>query len=294
MKPSSIARAVELLRAGRLVVFPTETVYGLGANALDEAAVRRIFEAKGRPHSSPLIVHVASIGMARLMAREWPGKAETLARRFWPGPLTIVVPKNASVPDVVTAGLPSVGLRMPAHPVARALLEAAGIPIAAPSANRFTELSPTRAEDVRKELAEMILDGGHCAVGIESTVVSLVENTPRILRPGMISQTQIEEAIGPVEVASGLESPGQHPRHYSPKTPIFLSNALGDAPGDGRGFRLDLKFMPQNPPDYAERLYSILHDLDREGYDWIAIEMPPDTREWAGIRDRLTRAAHRE
>ncbi len=142
-KQGEVARAVELLRAGRLVAFPTETVYGLGANALDEAAVRRIFEAKGRPHSSPLIVHVASIEMARGLAREWPEKAETLARRFWPGPLTIVVPKHASVPDMVTAGLPSVGLRMPAHPVARALLEAAGIPIAAPSANRFTELSPT-------------------------------------------------------------------------------------------------------------------------------------------------------
>ena len=294
MKPSSITRAVELLRAGRLVVFPTETVYGLGANALDEAAVRKIFEAKGRPHSSPLIVHVASIEMARGLAREWPEKAEILARRFWPGPLTIVVPKNADVPDVVTAGLPSVGLRMPAHPVARALLEAAGIPVAAPSANRFTELSPTRAEDVPKDLADMILDGGQCAVGIESTVVSLVvlnnDSPPRILRPGMISQTQIEEAIGPVEVAGGAESPGQHPRHYSPKTPVVLDAV----PREGRGVRLDFDLMPVDPAEYAERLYSILHDLDREGYDWIAVEMPPDTLEWAGIRDRLTRAAHRE
>lgn len=293
-EPSSIARAAELLRAGQLVAFPTETVYGLGANALDEAAVRRIFEAKGRPHSSPLIVHVASIEMARGLAREWSEKAETLARRFWPGPLTIVVPKNASVPDLVTAGLPSVGLRMPAHPVARALLEAAQIPIAAPSANRFTELSPTRAEDVRPELADMILDGGQCAVGIESTVVSLGfldnDSTPKILRPGMISQTQIEEAIGPVDVGAGAESPGQHPRHYSPKTPIVL----GDTPQQGRGIRLDFNLMPRDPAEYAERLYSILHDLDREGYDWIAIEMPPDTREWAGIRDRLTRAAQAE
>ncbi len=238
-----LKQAAELLRAGRLVAFPTETVYGLGANALDAAAVRRIFEAKGRPHSSPLIVHVASLEMARRLAREWPEKAETLARRFWPGPLTIVVPKNASVPDIVTAGLPSVGLRMPAHPLARALIEAAQIPIAAPSANRFTELSPTRAEDVPEGLAEMILDGGPCTVGIESTVVSLGfldnDSTPKILRPGMISQTQIEEAIGPVEAGAGAESPGQHPRHYSPRTPIFLSNALGDAPREGRGIRLD-------------------------------------------------------
>lgn len=286
---TQIKQAAELLRAGRLVAFPTETVYGLGANALDEAAVRRIFEAKGRPHSSPLIVHVATVEIARGLAREWPDQAETLARRFWPGPLTIVVPKHASVPDIVTAGLPSVGLRMPAHPVARALLEAAGIPIAAPSANRFTELSPTRAQDVRPELAEMILDGGQCTVGIESTVVSLAGGTPKILRPGMISQTQIEEAIGPVEVGAGAESPGQHPRHYSPRTPIIL----GESPREGRGIRLDFDLMPRDPAEYAERLYSILHDLDREGYDWIAIEMPPDTPEWAGIRDRLTRAAER-
>ena len=287
---NNVARAAELLRAGRLVAFPTETVYGLGANALDEAAVRRIFEAKGRPQSSPLIVHVATIEMARGLAREWPEKAEALARRFWPGPLTIVVPKNAHVPDVVTAGLPSVGVRMPAHPVARALMEAAQIPIAAPSANRFTELSPTRAEHVRAELADMILDGGQCAVGIESTVVSLVDGAPKILRPGMISQTEIEEAIGPVEVGAGAESPGQHPRHYSPRTPIVL----GAPPPQGRGIRLDFDLMPRDPAEYAERLYSILHDLDREGYDWIAIEMPPDTREWAGIRDRLTRAAGAE
>lgn len=289
---SEIERAAKLLRAGKLVAFPTETVYGLGANALDEAAVRRIFEAKGRPQSSPLIVHVASIGMARDLARVWPEQAEILAKRFWPGPLTIVVPKNPAVPDLVTAGLPSVGLRMPAHPVAQALLAAAQIPIAAPSANRFTELSPTRAEHVRPELAETILDGGPCAVGIESTVVSLVGSTQKILRPGMVSQIQIEQLIGPVEVTSGAESPGQHPRHYSPKTPIILTNALEDSPSAGRGIRLDFTLMPNDAAEYAERLYSILHDLDREGYDWIAIEMPPDTPEWAGVRDRLTRAAH--
>ena len=136
----------------------------------------------------------------------------------------------------------------------------------------------------------MILDGGQCTVGIESTVVSLVDSTPKILRPGMISQTQIEEAIGLVEVGGGAESPGQHPRHYSPKTPIVL----GDSPPQGRGIRLDFNLMPRDPADYAERLYSILHDLDREGYDWIAIEMPPDTPEWAGVRDRLARAAYRQ
>src|SRR5580700_4521710 len=163
MPESEISRAAALLRAGGLVVFPTETVYGLGANALDEKAVRSIFEAKGRPLSSPLIVHVASIGMARDLALEWPDQAERLARRFWPGPLTIIVPKKPHVPDIVTAGLPSVGLRIPAHPVAQALLEAARIPIAAPSANRFTQLSPTTAEHVREAFPDVfILDGGPC------------------------------------------------------------------------------------------------------------------------------------
>jgi len=289
---TEIRRAAELLRAGRLVAFPTETVYGLGANALDEAAVRRIFEAKGRPLSSPLIVHVASIDMARDLALEWPEKAGLLALRFWPGPLTLVVPKRAHVPDVVTAGLPSVGLRIPAHPLARALLEAAQIPIAAPSANRFTELSPTTAEHVREGLGsrvDLILDGGPCTVGIESTVLSFAGSVPRILRPGMITRTQIEDVIGPVDVGGGAESPGQHPRHYSPRTPIIL----GPPPSTGRGARLDLDSMPRDASAYAERLYGLLHNLDREGYDWIAIELPPDTPEWAGVRDRLIRAAHR-
>jgi L-threonylcarbamoyladenylate synthase len=286
-----IDKAAALLRAGRLVAFPTETVYGLGANALDKNAVRLIFEAKGRPLSSPLIVHVASVDMARELASDWSEKAEQLAKAFWPGPLTIVVPKKASVPDLVTAGLPSVGLRMPSHPLALALIEAAGLPIAAPSANRFTELSPTTAEHVRQSLAgahvEMILDGGSCTVGIESTVISMAGATPRILRPGMITQTQIEEVIGPVECGAGVESPGQHPRHYSPRTKVVL----GEAPREGHGWRLDFNVMPREPAAYAERLYRELHELDRQAYDWIAIELPPDTPEWAGVRDRLRRAA---
>jgi L-threonylcarbamoyladenylate synthase len=286
---TEIERAAALLHAGKLVAFPTETVYGLGANALDEAAVQRIFEAKGRPISSPLIVHVASVEMARELAREWPQKAEMLAQEFWPGPLTIIVPKKPFVPDLVTAGLPSVGLRMPAHPMAKALLEAARIPIAAPSANRFTELSPTTAAHVREGLADMVLDGGPCTVGIESTVISLAGDIPRILRPGMISRTQIEDVIGHVEADAGAESPGQHPRHYSPRTPVVL----GDSPSEGRGGRLDFETMPRDAAAYAERLYGMLHELDQRGYDWIAIELPPDAPEWAGIRDRLMRAANR-
>lgn len=287
---SDIDKAAALLRTGGLVAFPTETVYGLGANALDEAAVRRIFEAKGRPSSSPLIIHVASIEMARGLASEWSDNAERLARRFWPGPLTIVVPKSSRVPDIVTAGLPSVGVRIPAHPMARALIEAAQIPIAAPSANLFTELSPTTAEHVPEGLADMILNGGPCTVGIESTVVSLAGTAPRILRPGMITQTEIENVIGPVELGGGAESPGQHPRHYSPRTPIVL----GDTPQEGRGRRLTLARMPRDASLYAERLYRVLHDLDGQGYDWISIELPPDTPQWAGIRDRLIRAANRD
>lgn len=283
-----VARAAELLRAGRLVAIPTETVYGLGANALDESAVRRIFEAKGRPLSSPLIVHVSDIAMARGLAKEWPRQAQALAERFWPGPLTIIVPKDGRVPDAVTAGLPSVGLRMPSHPLALAVIKAAGIPIAAPSANRFTELSPTSAQHVRDSLGDrvdFVLDGGPCTVGIESTVISLAGPKPRILRPGMISQTEIEEVIGPVETGAGAESPGQHPKHYSPKTRVII----GERPSTGHGVELSL---PPDPAAAAETLYRRLHELDQQGYDWIAIDLPPDTPEWAGVRDRIIRAAH--
>jgi len=289
---TTIEKAVDLLRAGRLVAFPTETVYGLGANALDEDAVRRIFAAKGRPLSSPLIVHVDSIDMARELALKWPEAADALARQFWPGPLTIIVPKRPSVPNVVSAGLPGVGLRMPAHAMALALLKAVGLPLAAPSANRFTQLSPTTAQHVREGLGnavDLILDGGPCAVGIESTVISLLGPTPRLLRAGMITQPAIEAVIGPVETGAGADSPGQHPKHYSPRTPVVL----GDSPLSGRGIRLDFSNMPPDAAGYAEKLYRVLHQLDSENYDWIAIEPPPDTPEWAGIRDRLQRAAYR-
>ncbi len=287
---SPIKKAVELLRAGRLVAFPTETVYGLGANALDAAAVQRIFKAKGRPLTSPLIVHVASAAAARELALEWPETADRLAERFWPGPLTIIVPKKPVVPDVVTAGLPSVGLRMPAHPLALELLRAVQLPLAAPSANRFTQLSPTTAEHVRAGLGDavdMVLDGGPCTVGIESTVISLAGARPRILRPGIVSQPEIEAVIGPVEAGAGAESPGQHPKHYSPRTRIVL----GDSPSEGKGVRLDFSNMPDDAAGYAEVLYRRLHELDAEHPDWIAVELPPDSPEWAGIRDRLLRAA---
>jgi L-threonylcarbamoyladenylate synthase len=289
---AGIARAAELIRAGRLVAFPTETVYGLGANALDPAAVARIFAAKGRPRTSPLIVHVDSIEMARTLASHWSDAADLLARRYWPGPLTLVVPKRPLIPDIVTAGLPTVGLRMPAHPLALELIRAAGVPIAAPSANRFTELSPTTAAHIPESLADYTLDGGPARVGIESTVLSLVD-APTLLRPGVIPITELESLIGPiVRAAAPVEgahaSPGMHARHYRPATPLYLDTV----PRKGKGIVLRLgKEMPADPQSYAAALYETLHRLDTQSLDWIAIEPPPDTPEWAGILDRLRRAA---
>ena len=197
----SIKEAAEIIRAGGLVAFPTETVYGLGANALDPAAVQKIFEMKGRPETSPLIVHVASVEMAREVVAEWPPLAEELARQWWPGPLTMVLRKQDSCPVNVTAGLPTVGVRMPNHPIALALIEAAGVPVAAPSANRFTGLSPTTADHVRAAFGDAVpvLDGGPCTVGIESTVVAIEGDKLKLLRPGMISFGEIEQAAAHVQ-----------------------------------------------------------------------------------------------
>jgi L-threonylcarbamoyladenylate synthase len=292
-----IARAAALIRAGELVAFPTETVYGLGANALDVGAIDKIYAAKGRPPTSPLIVHVGSIEMARGLVREWPEGAEKLARKFWPGPLTLVLPKQPHVPDQLTAGLDTVGVRIPANPIALALIREAGVPIAAPSANRFTELSPTTAQHVRNALGDrvkMVLDGGRTTVGIESTVVSLVNSQAVLLRPGMVTRQDIEIVIGPIEVLGPVTegthaSPGLHARHYSPKTPLILMQA-GQLPRSGRGICLQ---MPANPREYAAMLYERLHEADAQGWDWIAIEQPPRSEEWSAIRDRLERAAAR-
>ncbi len=291
----SIERAAALIRAGRLVAFPTETVYGLGANALDPAAVERIFAAKGRPRTSPLIVHVDSVEMAQSLAAGWPEAAAILARRYWPGPLTLVLPKRAAIPDIVTAGLPTVGLRMPSHPVALALIRAAGVPIAAPSANRFTELSPTAAEHVPEEIADYVLEGGPATVGIESTVLSLVDE-PQLLRPGVIPLPEMEALIGPIGTAGDLgegahPSPGMHRRHYHPATPLYLLSPA-DRPPEGSGATLRIgKEMPSDPLDYAAVLYETLHRLDAQHLDWIAVECPPETPEWAGVVDRLRRAS---
>ena len=307
--PAEIAQAAALLRVGKLVAFPTETEYGLGANALDVTAVDRLFAAKGRPDTSPLIVHVASIEMARSLASEWSDKAEALARKFWPGPLTLVVRKRPEIPDRVTAGLDTVGLRMPFHPMALDLIRAAGVPVAAPSANHFGELSPTTADHVRAGLGDavaMVLDGGPSTVGIESTVLSLAGPQPVLLRPGMISQADIESEIGPIAVAGAPatgshSSPGLHPRHYSPHTPMLLVDP-GRVPESGRGVLLWIRQagpadktvqMPDHPGKYAAALYATLHALDGEGWDWIAAERPPDEPRWAAVLDRLARAASR-
>jgi len=311
IRAEDLRKAGELIRSGKLVAFPTETVYGLGANALDPAAVARIFEAKGRPHTNPLIVHVSSIQMARTLVSAWPDQAQLLAENFWPGPLTMVLPKLDIVPDVVTAGLTSVGIRMPSHPVALALIQESGVPIAAPSANRFTQLSPTAAQHVSEGLGtavDCVLDGGPTTVGIESTVVSLAGRVPTLLRPGGISREQLERVVGKIDVrlqalSEAHEAPGMHPRHYSPRTQLFLTSD-GVVPTKGKGAYLKIstdartaaetRTMPRDPAEYARVLYSTLHTLDKLEFDWIAAETPPDTQEWEAVLDRLRRAAHRE
>jgi L-threonylcarbamoyladenylate synthase len=296
-----IQKAAEILRAGGLVVFPTETVYGLGANALDPAAVHKIYALKGRPAASPLIVHVSGIEQARQFAAEWPEAAERLAREYWPGPLTLVVTKKSAIPDEVTAGLSTVGLRVPRHPIALELLRTAGVPIAAPSANRFTQLSPTTAQHVQEAFGEetpFLLDGGPCEVGLESTVIAVTKDGLEVLRPGMAF---VDDAVASGEPSEAAHrSPGQHKKHYSPRTRVLLVSH-GHLPSEGPGAYLWIMQesaaarvirMPAQADAYAAALYRQLHELDREGLDWIAVEFPPETPEWAAIRDRLTRAAY--
>jgi len=316
-----ISRAAELLRNGRLVAFPTETVYGLGADATNSQAVGRIFAAKGRPATNPLIVHVPDAGVARRYVKQWPQTAQKLAETFWPGPLTLVLPKTEAIVPAVTAGLPSVGLRVPDHPLALALLRRFNGPIAAPSANRANRVSPTTAEHVRSELGDavdLILDGGPCRVGIESTVLNLTSDPPTILRPGGVSREQIEKIIGPVRLRSDIvedqpaASPGLGSVHYAPNARAwrfkseqagpFLSS-LNDAPSLAALLlnpsfvpmfktRMDrVILMPAAPREYARRLYSALREADKPPVTDILIELPPENAQWTAVRDRLYRAA---
>lgn len=250
--PAEIARAAAVLRAGGLVAFPTETVYGLGANALDERAVARVFEVKGRPRFDPLIVHVAEMNWLPRIVAEFPPRAAELARCFWPGPLTLVLPKTDLIPELVTAGSPAVAVRMPNHPTALELLRQVDLPIAAPSANLFGRISPTTAEHVREQLGnavDMILDGGPCTVGVESTVLQLTPAGALLLRPGGVTIEELESVIGPIEIPAPAEnpalqsadepllSPGRLPQHYAPRTPLLLIDP-GDYPSklqSGRG-----------------------------------------------------------
>jgi L-threonylcarbamoyladenylate synthase len=318
--PATIDRAAAILKGGGLVAFPTETVYGLGAHALDPAAVQRIYAAKGRPSFNPLIVHVGSEAAARDLAADWPELASRVARAFWPGPVTIVVRKRLIVPDAVTAGLDSVALRVPAHPVALALIRAARIPIAAPSANRSTELSPTSARHVAASLGgrvDLVLDGGDTTVGIESTVLDLRGRLPAILRPGIIGPRELEPIVGemvPPTEAHGeapRASPGLLDRHYAPRARVALFEAR-DAPHAGkeaamqsaRGVKigamlLDVDLpavdasirMPRDPKRYAQRLYASLHELDDAGCEVVFVERVPNDEGWLAIADRLKRAA---
>lgn len=316
---NDIDRASDLLRRGGLVAFPTETVYGLGADATHSAAVRRIFTAKGRPATNPLIIHVADATTARRYATIWPESAERLAATFWPGPLTLVLPKASVIVPEATAGRDTVGLRVPNHPLALQLLRAFGGPVAAPSANRSNHISPTEAKHVRQELGDavdLILDGGPCQVGIESTVLDLSVAHPTVLRPGHVTREQIESVIGPVELFSGsiqshiaAASPGQQLRHYSPHTPAYhfelnerdaILAALAQSSErvavmmQGRIESSSTSIVPivapTNPTGYARSLYGTLRLLDQNAYSAIWIELPPATPQWLAIRDRLIRA----
>jgi L-threonylcarbamoyladenylate synthase len=323
--PALFQKAVEdataMLRAGEVVAVPTETVYGLAANALDARAVERIFLVKGRPAHNPIIVHVAGIDMARDCIQAWPRIAERLAKAFWPGPLTLILPRESAIPDVVTAGGTTVGVRWPSHPFMQALIRACGFPLAAPSANLSNRLSPTNADHVVAQLGDrirLIVDGGQCQVGIESTVLDVSVSPPRLLRPGMIHEEALLAITRELDTGAGkatgiLRSPGQLAKHYSPKARLEiwqwkdeehlrqLSRRSRVAPqqthivahtrvpsGEGYG---RVAVIPHDPEAFARALYAELHACDKAGAQLIIIEALPETGEWRALADRLNRAA---
>lgn len=323
--PEEIAHAVARLRAGGVVAFPTETVYGLGADALNPDAVARVFSLKGRPATNPLIVHVCDESMARRVAADgaWTRDAQALARAFWPGPLTIVVARAPGVPGIVTGGGPTVAVRCPDHHVTLALIEGFGGPLVGPSANPSGGVSPTTPDHVHAAFAPedvLVLDGGACRGGIESTVVSLVGPEPAVLRRGPIGPDEIARVLGrpvaspaPGAAAPGdapAPSPGMQPRHYAPRTRLIL--LPGADPGEAFAGRADRVVvlsidapaprpgvtvipMPRDAPGYAARLYAALREADTLGADLIAVQTPPGRGPlWDAIRDRLARAAERE
>jgi L-threonylcarbamoyladenylate synthase len=318
----AVARATEVLKAGGVVALPTETVYGLAANALDSAAVAKIYEIKGRPAHNPVIVHVTNRAMALRCAANWPEAADRLAHAFWPGPLTLVVPRSAVMPDQVTAGGDTVGVRLPSHPLMAAVINACGFPLAAPSANLANRLSPTAAAHVVEQLGDripLVIDGGDCAVGIESAVVDVTGPAPVLLRPGVLTVDALSAAVGaPVILASSaeggpLKSPGRLKRHYAPRARLVVAGwksepelaqlvaCLGADPDrifilahtcipmHGRFPRVAV--LPDDPEAVARALYGALHAADAEGAEVIIVEAPPAASEWAGVADRLARGA---
>lgn len=308
--PDAAAR----LRAGQLVAFPTETVYGLGANALNPAAVEAIFKAKGRPASNPVIVHVADFATARMLSADWTPLAETLAKQFWPGPLTLVVQAAPNVPSIVMAGGTTVGIRIPDHAGARALIQAAGCPIAAPSANRSEAISPTAARHVAASLGEwvddlLILDGGECGVGIESTVVDATGESAVILRPGDIAHADISAVVQvgdlPSHSAGPVRSPGQAVRHYAPKCPVEIHTHQEQSDCQlSTDVNVWLLWIGENPPHHsrvidlgadpksvAMALYAALHQADDAGAARIVVSGLPAGPEWVAVTDRLRRAS---
>ncbi|MDR3682441.1 MAG: L-threonylcarbamoyladenylate synthase [Geothrix sp.] len=313
----ALREAAEILRGGGLVAFPTETVYGLGADGLNPEAVARIYAAKGRPATNPVILHVADAEGAQPLVSRWPEAARILAERYWPGPLTLVLPASPLVPSIVRAGGPSVALRCPAHPVAQALIRAMGRPLAAPSANRSQQLSPTLAEHVASSLGgavDLILDGGPTQAGLESTILDLSGNRPRILRPGPVPPAELEALLGPVDIWEGAigagarqEAPGMAERHYAPRARLELvAPGAGLPPTPDPVAYVGIGALPVLPPGVrgvllpldaeavAARLYALLHELDDAGFARIVMERPPGDEAWLAVRDRLQRASAKE
>ncbi|MCX8118393.1 MAG: L-threonylcarbamoyladenylate synthase [Desulfobacterota bacterium] len=311
-----IDQAARIIRQGGIVAFPTETVYGLGADAFNPLAVARIFEVKQRPLFDPLIVHIARLNELDRLAMELPSPARRLIDRFWPGPLTLVLKKREEVPEIVTGGLPTVAIRMPKHPLALELIQAADCPIAAPSANPFGYVSPTTAEHVREQLedrVDLILEGGPCEVGVESTIISLVDERPRLLRPGGVPLEEIESVIGQVEIGpfEGHRplAPGMLSKHYAARTPVFLDWSEADvARYEGRrigllafdrirpSLRFDAVEVLSEKGDLREaaaNLFSALRRLDRSGLEAIFAEPVPEVGLGRAIMDRLRRGSHK-
>jgi L-threonylcarbamoyladenylate synthase len=297
--PEAVAEAGQVLRNGGLIGMPTETVYGIAASLWRPDAIRKTFEVKGRPADNPLIVHVAHLEQLDQVVAIWPDDARRLSERFWPGPLTMVLPKRPEVPLEATAGLDTVAVRVPAHPVALRLIDAAGSALTAPSANQFMGLSPTRAEHVAVPGLETVLDGGACTIGIESSVVDLSGPVPRLLRPGGVPRAQIEAALGRSLKGSedGIRrAPGSYERHYAPATRLRLAPKIDSGEAGltlGQSENPNQIQMPLDPASYAISMYAALHRIDAMGVPEIIVQEPPQAPEWEAVWDRLRRAATR-